>query len=183
MVLGALGLLLALGFADPGNVRLMPSIKEHFANLSANLLPALGLFPDSKGKVDEEGIQRAIAEFNRKLSLAYLELNPGALTAYPMDERLRRTYIEEIDFLQQDGRVLDLTAQDIRIKQVSELPNLMWSVDTLESVKVRYLKATDRTEIVAYPQARYAMNYTLEKSGADWKIAAIETMSVGSADE
>lgn len=179
MVLGALGLLLALGFADPSNVRLMPSIKEHFTNLSL----ALGFFSDSKGKADEEGIRRAIAEFNRNLSLAYLEINPAALTAYPMDDRLRRNYIEEIDFLQQDGRVLELTVQDIRIKQVSELPNQMWSVDTLESVKVRYLKVPERTEIVAYPQARYAMNYTLEKSGADWKIAAIETMNVGSADD
>lgn len=179
MVLGSLALLLALGFADPTNVRLMPSITEHFTNL----LQMVGLHADQKDAPDEEGIHRAIAGFNRHLAQAYLEVNPAVLTAEPMDDGLRRNYTEEINFLQKDGRVLALTVRDIRIKKVSKLEGRMVSVDTLESVKIRYLKAADRTEIVAYPQARYAMNYTLEKSGADWKIAAIETMNAGSADD
>ena len=178
MVLGSLALLLALGFADPTNVRLMPSIKEHFTNL----LQALG-FADAKGAPDAEGIAPAIVEFNRKLSLAYLELNPAALTDAVMDDGLRRNTIEEINFLQQDGRVLELTVQDIRIKKVSRLANLMLSVDTLESVKVRYLKAADRTEIIAHPEASYAMNYTLDKAASGWKIVGVETMRPGKRNE
>ena len=174
MVLGALGLLLALGFADPTSVRLMPSIKEHFTSL----LQALGS-ADPKRAPDAEGISPAIVEFNRKLSLAYLELNPAALTATLMDEGLRQNYINEINFLQQDGRALELTVQDIRIGKVTELAPLMLSVDTVESVKVRYLKASDRTEIVASPVASYWMNYTLEKAASGWKILGVETMNLG----
>ena len=179
MVLGSLALLLALGFADPTNVRLMPSIKEHFTSLSR----VLGFFTDQKDAPDEEGISPAIVEFNRKLSLAYLELNPAALTDAVMDDGLRRNTIEEINFLQQDGRVLELTVQDIRIKKVSRLANLMLSVDTLESVKVRYLKAADRTEIIAHPEASYAMNYTLDKAASGWKIVGVETMRPGKRNE
>ena len=178
MVLGSLALLLALGFADPTNVRLMPSIKEHFTGL----LLALG-FADQKGAPAEEGISPAIVEFNRKLSLAYLELNPAALTDAVMDDGLRRNTIEEINFLQQDGRVLELTVQDIRIKKVSRLANLMLSVDTLESVKVRYLKAADRTEIIAHPEASYAMNYTLDKAASGWKIVGVETRKPGKGND
>ena len=178
MVLGSLALLLALGFADPTNVRLMPSIQEHFTNL----LQAIG-FADAKGAPDEEGISPAIAEFNRKLSLAYLELDPAALTDAVMDDGLRRNYINEINFLQQDGRALELTVQDIRIKKVSRLATLMLSVDTLESVKVRYLKAADRTEIIAYPVASYAMNYTLDKAASGWTIVGVETLRPGKRNE
>ena len=178
MVLGSLGLLLALGFADPTNVRLMPSIKEHFTSL----LRVLG-FADAKDAPDEEGISPAIVEFNRKLSLAYLELNAAALRDAVMDDGLRQNYIEEINFLQQDGRALELTVQDIRIKKVSQLDKLMLSVDTLESVKVRYLKAADRTEIVVYPEAIYAMNYTLDKAASGWKIVGVETLRPGNRNE
>ena len=178
MVLGSLALLLALGFADPTNVRLMPSIKEHFTNL----LQVTG-FADAKGAPAEEGISPALVEFNRKLSLAYLDMNPAVLTAEPIDEGLLRNYTEEINFLQQDGRVLELTVRDIRIKKVSKLDKLRLSVDTVESVKVRYLKAADRTEILAYPEASYAMNYTLDKSASGWKIAGVETMRPGKRNE
>ena len=181
MVLGALGLLLALGFADPTSVRLMPSLKEHFTSL----LLALGS-ADPKGAPDEKAIHHAIAEFNRNLSLAYLGPTLAPLMAYPMADGLRQNYLEEIDFLQRDGRVLELTVRDIRIEKVTELTgltDLILSVDTVESVKVRYLKASDRTEIVASPVASYWMNYTLEKAASGWKIAGVETMHLGKHSE
>ena len=178
MVLGSVGLLLALGFADPTNVRLMPSITEHFTNL----LRGLGVSVP-KGAPDAEGISLAIVEFNRKLSLAYLELNPAALRDALMDEGLRQNYIEEINFLQKDGRVLELTVQGIRIEKVSKLDKLMLSVDTLESVKVRYLNSTDRSQILAHPEAMYAMNYTLDNSASGWKIVAVETRELGKRND
>ena len=178
MVLGSLALLQTLGHADPSSDRLMPSLAEHFTNL----MRASGLAAP-KGAPDEEGIYPAIAEFNRKLSLAYLELDPTGLAGVSMDDSLRRNYIEEIDFLQQDGRALELTVQDIRIRKVSRLDDLSLSVATLELVKVRYLKARERTEIVAYPEASYAMNYTLKKLAAGWKIVGVETRKPGKGNE
>lgn len=178
MVLGSLALLQTLGLADPASLRLMPSITVHFANL----LQALGV-SEPKGAPDAEGISPAIIEFNRKLALAYLELNAAALTDVVMDEGLRQNYIEEINFLQKDGRALELTVQNIRIEKVSPLDKLMLSVDTLESVKVSYLNSTDRSQILAYPEAMYAMNYTLDKVASGWKIMAVETRERGKRNE
>ena len=136
-----------------------------------------------KGSAEEAALLSAIVGFNRNLSLAYLDSNPALLVAYPMAEGLRQNYLKEIDFLQGDGRVLELTVRDIRIEKVTGLTASMLSVDTVESVKVRYLKASDRTEIVASPVASYAMNYTLEKDASSWKIAGVETMHLGKHSE
>lgn len=173
MVAGALALLLGLGFADPGNRRLMTSFFSKD--------PPPGVVP--RDAVDEAGIMRAITQFNRDLSAAYLELNPALLAAAPMDEGLRRNFAEEIAFLRRDGRALEMTVREVRISEVRRLPNLMLSVDTVEAVRVRYLNASDRRQILAHPATRYAMNYTLEKSGAAWKIAAVETMQAAERDD
>lgn len=172
MVIAALALLLGLGFADPSKSRLMPSF------FSAD--PPPGVVP--RGAIDEGAIVSTIAHFNRDLSSAYLALNPAALAAVPMDEKLRRDFVEELAFLRKGGRALDVTVRDIRISQVRRLENLMLSVDTVESVRIRYLNASDGVEVRAYPEARYAMNYTLEESGSRWKIVAVETMEVGKRD-
>ena len=190
MVLGSLALLLALGFADPSNSRLMTTFLSspsapwwwpHSCYDCDNKAPPPAVAP--KGSAEEAALQRAIAAFNRNLSLAYLGPNPAALTAYPMAEGLRQNYLEEIGFLQRDGRVLELTVQDIRMENVTRLTPSMLSVDTVESVKVRYLKASDRTEIVTSPVASYWMNYTLEKAASGWKIAGVETMHLGKHSE
>lgn len=173
MFAGSLALLLGLGFADPGNSRLMTSF------FSTD--PPLGVVP--KGAADEEGIVRTITRFNRILSAAYLELDPAALAASPMDDGLRRNYVEEIAFLTNDGRALEMTVRDIRIAEVRRLPDRMLSVDTVESVKVRYLRASDRTQIVADPETQYAMNYTLEDSAAGWRITGVQTMEAGKRDD
>lgn len=183
MVLGALAILLSLGLADPNNSRLMTTFLSspsapwwwpHLCYNCDNKAPPPAVAP--KGSAEEAALQRAIAEFNRNLSLAYLGPNPAALTATPMADGLRQNYLEEIGFLQRDGRVLELTVQDIRMEKVTRLTPLMLSVDTVESVKVRYLKVSDRTEIATSPVASYWMNYTLEKAASGWKIAGVETM-------
>ena len=190
MVLGSLALLLALGFADPGNSRLMTTFLSspsatwwwpHLCYDCQNKAPPPAVAP--KGSAEQAALQRAIAAFNRNLSLAYLGPNPAALMATPMADGLRQNYIEEINFLQRDGRALELTVRDIRIEKVAGLTPLKLSVDTVESVKVRYLKASDRTEIVTSPVASYWMNYTLEKAASGWKILGVETTHLGKRSE
>ena len=173
MVAGSLALLLGLGFADPGNRRLMTSFFSKD--------PPLGVVP--KGAADEEGLVRTITRFNSILSAAYLELDPAALAASAMDDGPRRNYVEEVAFLAKDGRALEMTVRDIRIAEVRRLPERMLSVDTVESVKVRYLRAADRTQILAYPETQYAMNYTLEESAAGWRITGVQTMAAGKRDD
>lgn len=173
MVAGSLAVLLGLGVADPGNSRLMPSF------FSTD--PPPGVVP--RGAVDEQGIRRAIAQFNEALAAAYLDLDSSALAAAPIADALRRSYVEEIAFLVKDRRALEMTVRDIRIAEVRWLPERMLSVDTVETVKVRYLGAADRAQILAYPETRYAMNYTLEESAAGWRITGAQTMEAGKRDD
>ncbi|MDH4235172.1 MAG: hypothetical protein OEV15_08570 [Gallionella sp.] len=187
MVAGSLALLLALGFADPNTVKLMPSM---FSHLSSRFLYLASFFSQNspvdvapKALPDEQGVSRAIVEFNRNLSRAYLELDPAALEAVSLDDGLRRNYSKEIAFLQRDGRALEMTVRNTSLKKVTVLPNAMLSVNTVESVRVRYLNAVNRTEIVSYPEARYAMNYTLDKDASGWKIMQVETLNVDKRDE
>ena len=191
MVVGALTLLLGLGIADPGNARLMPAF------LSNDHMPAIFLFrwmPSfflqppmpgvvPKGSADEAAMLRAIAEFNRKLSVAYLALEPAALAAEPMADSLRQDYGAEIAFLKRQGRALEQTVQDIRIEEVARLPDLTWSVNTVEAVTVRYINATDRTPITTYAASNYAMNYTLDKSSSGWTMIRVDTRKTGKRDE
>lgn len=176
MVAGALALLLGFGYADPDKNRLLPSFSEHaMEKVSAGAPP--------KDSLDEAEIIRTIADFNRQLSVAYLELDADALKDVPLDDRIRKSYAEEIAFLKKDGRVLEQTVRDIKVKKMTLLADSVLSVDTVETVKVRYLNATDRKEIFAYPEASYAMNYTLADAAPGWKIAGVETMKVGRRDE
>ncbi len=173
MIVGALVLLIGLGFADPGNSRLMPSF------FSTD--PPLGVV--ARGSVDEIGIASAITQFNRDLSAAYRDLDASAVTAAPMAESLRRNFVEEIEYLRKDGRALEMTVRDIRISEVRRLQNLMLSVDTIESVRIRYLSVEDRREIRAQPETRYTMNYTLQGSRSGWTVAAVETLDAGQRNE
>lgn len=174
MVAGSLGLGLALAFADPDNTRLMPSFSEHFQQVAGEV---------TEKPLDEQEISSVIAAFNRDLARAYLELDAAALAAVPLDDRLRQSYVEEIAFLQKDGRVLELTVQDIRVSGMARLSNDMMSVNTAESVRIRYLNVKDKTEIVSYPETRSAMNYTLDKVASGWKIVQVATLNAGRRDE
>ncbi len=174
MVLGALALLLALGLADPRYGRLMPSQLEHLAN-------RFGVA--AKPVVDKPAMHGAIVQFNRQLSAAYLALEPAALAAEPMTDSLRQDYVAEIAFLKSQGRALEQTVQDIRIEEVTRLPDLTWSVNTVEAVTVRYLNAADRTPIASYPVSNYAMNYTLDKSSSGWTMVRVETRKMRKRDD
>ncbi len=172
MAAGSLALLVVLGIADPGSRRLMPSL---FSNAPVGELP--------EGAIDRHAIQRTIGRFNRALSAAYLALDRALLAEVAMTDGVRRTYTDEIAFLGQDGRVLELAVLDIRIERVSRLPNLMLSVDTIESVQARELNSANGTRIAGHSPARYRMNYLLEEAATGWKIAGVETMKVEAADE
>lgn len=168
MVVGALALLLALGFADEDKYLLMPSFLKN---------PRMGVLP--KGEPSEEGIYSTISLFNRGLSSAYLALDPSALMHLPMDERLRRSYVEEIAFLRKGGRAMEMTVTDVRIEEVSRLPSDLVSVRTTESVVLRYLTPSDGTEVASYPKTGYVMNYLLEPSASGWKVLGTQTLKVG----
>lgn len=176
MVAGSLVLLLALAFADPDNIRLMPSFSEHFQQVTA-----IGAVPVNSP--DKAGISHAIAAFNRDLARAYLQLDAAALAAVPLDDRLRQSYVQEIDFLQKNGRALELLVGNVSLIKVAMLSKDILSVSTVEPVRVRYLNAKNKTEIVSYPEERYAMRYTLERIESGWKIVQVETMSVSKRDE
>lgn len=176
MVVAALLLLLGLGALDENKHLLMPSYTEYTKNT-----PVLGVIP--KGKADEPGMLGAIAQFNRALSLTYLSLDPAPLASYPLADDVRQSYIEELAFLKNDGRALELTANNVRIDRVERLSVDSYRVETLESVTAKYLSTTDRKEIGAYPATGYVMSYVVKKFPDGWKVMQADTAKVDKRDE
>lgn len=168
MAAGSLALLVVLGHADPASQRLMSSL---FSNRPVGLLRG--------GTFDDGAIHRALVQFNGNLSKAYLEGDPQALAAGSMADDLKRHYAEEIDFLKRDGKTLRVTVDSIRIGNVARLPSELWRVETLESVTIGSLKASQGVEEVPPVTSNYAMAYTLDQSPSGWRVVGVETVKAG----
>lgn len=167
MFLGSLMLFFALAFLD------------EYENVIAPILskgPPPGV--ESLMDIDASAIAEVIVLFNENISGAYLSADSSALYTSSMSEQLRRSYVEEITFLQRDGRIMDMGVSDFEIKKIKKLSMFLLNVETVELVNVRYLKAADGAEIVSYPEAEYTMNYTLEMGLSGWKIIRAETVKV-----
>ena len=167
MFLGAVMLFFALAFADQYDALIMPFLPKG---------PPPGV--SSQLPVDNQQVSEVIEGFHSALSKAYLTLEPSSLYTFPMDERLRRSYLGELAFLKRDGRVMEMVVGDVMIEEAKRVSPFVMTVKTVESVNVRYLKVADGAEILSYPEAKYSMNYTLEMAPLGWKIIAVETMKV-----
>jgi len=167
MFIGAFLLFFALAFADEYEALIMPFLAKGPPSGMSLQLP-----------VDNKQVLEVIKGFHAVLSTAYLTLEPSSLYTFPMDERLRKNYLDELSFLKRDGRVMEMVMGNLMIGEVKRLSPFVMKVKTVESVNVRYMKAADGAEIVSYPEAEYTMNYTLEMAPLGWKVIAVETLKV-----
>lgn len=159
-------------------------ILAHIDQYENLILPLIakpeGLFARSSDRVNND-VLKEIREFNAFLASAYLASDPSSLTLLPIDERLRSSITEEINYLTREGKVMDLRVKDIEIEKIERLspisPNLIRAT-TRETVRLRYLSLSKRNEEVAYQETRYNVVYTLMMAGSKWKITSYETRSV-----
>lgn len=156
-------------------------ILAHIDQYENLILPLIakpeGLFARSSDRVNND-VLKVIREFNAFLASAYLASDPSSLTLLPIDERLRSSIAEEINYLTREGKVMDLKIKDIEIEKIERLsPNLIRAT-TRETVGLRYLSLPKRNEEVAYQETQYNMAYTLVKTDKNWKITNYETRSI-----
>lgn len=166
MFLGALLLFMILAHIDQYENLILPLIAK-----------PEGLFAKPSDRASNE-VLKIIHDFNTSLAAAYLKSDPSLLPSAGIDERLRSSITEEINYLIREGKVMDLRVKDIEIEKIERLsPNLIRAT-TRETVELRYLSLSKRDEEVAYQETQYNMAYTLMMAGSKWKITNYETRSV-----
>lgn len=123
-------------------------------------------------------VLKVIRDFNAFLANAYLKADPSLLPFGGIDEKLRSSLAEEINYLTREGKVMDLKIKDIEIEKVEFISSALIHATTRETVGLRYLSIPKGDEEVAYLETQYKMAYTLTMAGNKWKITSYEIRSV-----
>jgi len=134
-------------------------------------------FAKPSGSINND-VLKIIREFNTFLANAYLASDPSLLAPGPIDERLRLSIADEINYLTREGKVMDLKIKDIEIEKVEFISSNLIRATTREMVALRYLSTSKGNEEIAYLETPYRMAYTLMMAGNKWKITNYETRSV-----
>lgn len=136
-----------------------------------------GPFAKSSNRMNSD-VLKIIREFNAFLASAYLASDPSLLATVPIDERLRSSIGDEINYLTREGKVMELKIKDIEIEKVEFISSNLIRAITRETVGLRYLGVFKGNEDVAYPETQYNVVYTLMMAGNKWKITSYETKSI-----
>lgn len=121
----------------------------------------------------EATVKKIISDFNNALTKAYLYSDSSLLASSPVNDSLRSSLTEEIDYLRREGRVMDLRIKDSEIKKVEFLSPQVMRVSAREMLELRY-RNIDSGEETAYPDTQYDMAYTLSWTNGAWKIVSYE---------
>lgn len=128
-----------------------------------------------------ENVNRTILDFSNSLSKAYLAGDPSLLAVGLLDDKLRAIIAEEITYLKREGRVMELSVKDLKIKDVRFISSRLIRVSTTETVGLRYLSIDDKRERITYPDARQEMVYTVEYVMGKQKVLSFEVIGVQGA--
>ena len=168
LFLGALFSFFAFSYIDEYENLILP----FFTESTTNPTPP----KDFKNRLSSE-LKDTIVNFNASLSKAYLEMDPSLLSSN-VDKGLMKSIAGEIRYLAREGKIMDIKVVSLKIEKIEALSASMLSLETKETVKLRYLALPDRRESVAYPPAIFNMRYSLARSGSEWRILSSETVLV-----
>lgn len=122
-------------------------------------------------------IEDVIRKFNDTLTRAYFTSEPSLLNSGLIDENLRSTIAEDIRYLANEGRIMEMKTTNLVVENVEGVSPGVIEVKTKESMVIRYLDINDRRELISLPQKEYEINYTLRiKDG--FKVTSFETVAV-----
>ena len=127
---------------------------------------------------DPYEIEETLNLYVRKLSEAYLASSFDLIKEIPLSDDLRKELIEEILFLENDGRIQDVGVKSLWLQNVSQVAPDKVRATTRESIAVRYLDASDRSEIRAIPAAFFDMSYVLQHREDGWVIIRYDGMGI-----
>lgn len=127
---------------------------------------------------DPYEIEETLNRYVKKLSKAYLAYSPDLIKEIPLSDDLRDELAEEIEFLKNDGRVQEIEVKSIWLQNVSQVAPDKVRATTRESIAVRYLNASDGSEIRSIPAAFFDMSYVLEHREAGWFIIRYDEMGI-----
>lgn len=126
---------------------------------------------------DADSIKRIISDFTDTLSRAYLLSDPSLLMSIPMDDRLRLSISEEINYLTKEKKVMGLDVKDIEIEKINPLSPGVIEVQTKEMVYLRYLSLPGMKEEHFYPPRQQRIRYMIQATGG-LKVLSFEAVDV-----
>ena len=110
---------------------------------------------------DPYEIEETLNRFVKKLSEAYLAYSPDLIKEIPLADDLREELVEEIRFLETDGRIQEFQVKNLWLQNVSQVAPDKVRATTRESISIRYLDVSDGSEIKAIPTAFFDMRCVL----------------------
>lgn len=130
-------------------------------------------------EMDKE-IVTFLESFHSMLSQAYLSADSARAEDLPADKKIIKELAEEINFLVNNGKVMDISVGNIRVEKMERLSSFIVRVKTKETVSLSYLNITDRTEIVPMQVAEHEMSYLLGGGSGGWMLISLDTLGVDS---
>ena len=168
LFLGALFSFFAFSYIDEYENLIAPFFTESTTNPTPS--------KDFENRHSSE-LENTIVNFNASLSKAYLEMDPSLLSSN-VDKGLMKSIAGDIRYLAREGKIMDIKVVSLKIEKIESLSASMLSLETKETVKLRYLDLPDRHESAAHPPAIFRMKYSLAWSGGEWQILSFETVLV-----
>lgn len=168
LFLGAILSFLMLSMIDESDV-FLPAVTSLFKKSEPTKFYSVG---------DDRDFKKTIFAFNDALAKSYLTLDPQHLVSAPIDDNLRSTILEEVNYLKREGRIMDFAVKSISIEGKRILSPMAVQISTRETIEVRYLDAYDKREIIAYSPAEYKMRYDLNGFGSVWKVSSFQVISI-----
>lgn len=131
---------------------------------------------------EEKDIKEFIEGFNSLLSKAYLSSDPSSVNALPAADSFKRALVEDIKFLLESNKIMDISVNDVEIEEISRLSPFAIKVKAKEHVSFSYLNLSDKTVVMPRQVAEYRMVYTLGIGEEGWTLVGSETMGVNMAE-
>ena len=168
LFLGAIFSFFALSYIDEYENLILPFFTESTTNLPTP--------KDFENQLSSE-LKNTIVNFNASLSKAYLEMDPSLLSSN-VDKGLMKSIAGDIRYLAREGKIMDIKVVSLKIEKIEPLSASILSLETTETVKLRYLALPDRHESAVYPPAIFNMRYSLARSDGEWQILSFETVLI-----
>ena len=127
-----------------------------------------------ESEIDEKGVETFLYSFNDALRGQYLASGPLNVSGLSASEEVKKAIFDEILFLRNRDRVMDLRLMELSILRVEKLSPFVLSVRTREKSKVRYGSGVNVPTSATYTEKEYEVIYKLSAAAKGFEVVGIE---------
>ena len=132
-----------------------------------------------ESEINEKGIELFLRSFNEALTELYLTSDPSSISGLSASKEIKKAIYDEILFLRNRDRVMDLRLLDLSILRVDKLSPFALRVRVRESSQVRYGSGGNIPTSATYTEEEYEIIYTLSVIAEGFEVAGLEIVPMG----